>query len=67
MLMISIQEICTCAIAIVCISATARNLFTQSCRARASPALNLKSSPLVELTVKVLESSSLGDITAPAR
>jgi hypothetical protein len=57
----------TCAIAIVCISATERIRLTHSWRARASAARNLNISPVAELTVKVLESSSLGEITAAAR
>ena len=51
----------------VCISATALSLLTHSCRSRASIACSLKISPEAELRVKVLESSSLGQMTADAK
>lgn len=48
-------------------SATARKILTHSCRSLASQARNLSMSPLAQLTVNVLESSSLGQITAAAK
>lgn len=51
----------------VCDSATARNPFTHSCLALASLALSFNMSPEAQFTVNVFESSSLGQITAPAK
>jgi hypothetical protein len=57
----------TWAMARVCISATALSLLTHSWRSLASMACNLKISPDAGFRVKVLESSSLGQITAEAK
>lgn len=48
-------------------SATERNLLIHSCLARASIARSLKMSPVVAFTENVCESSSLGQIKAPAK
>lgn len=48
-------------------SAIFRSPSTHSCRARAFCARNFNISPLAQLIVNVLESSSLGHTTAPAK
>lgn len=54
-------------IACVWLSVIARSPSTHSCLALASDARNFKISPEAQLIVKVLESSSLGQTTAPAK
>lgn len=51
----------------VWLSDIARRPSTHSCLARASTARSLRMSPEAQLIVKVLESSSLGHIAAPAK
>lgn len=60
-------KLCFTVITCVWFSAMFRNPSIHSCRARALTARNFNVSPDVQLIVNVRESSSLGQITAPAK